>query len=126
LALAPDSAIARNNLGLALAAEPQEALRYWEKGSDKATAHNNLAAVMIEQGRLEEARRELDLALGYNRNHPAALANLRLIAQLDGRPTAVPAQQGQRSGWRRFLSAFWRELAGLEEAPRAAGPRAAR
>jgi len=126
LALAPDSAIARNNLGLALAAEPQEALRHWEKGAGKATAHSNLAAVLIEQGRVEEARKELDLALGYNRNHPAALANLRLIAQLDGRPTAVPAQQGPRPAWRRFLSAFWRELAGLEEPPRAAGPRAAR
>jgi len=127
LELAPDSAIARNNLGLALAAEPEEALRYWEKGTDKATAHSNLAAVLIEQGRVAEARKEVEIALGYNRNHAAALANLRLLAQLDGKPTAIPTQQGPRPAWKRFLSAFWREFAGLEEPPRAAaGPRAAR
>jgi len=126
LELAPDSAIARNNLGLALASQPEEALRQWQKGADRATAHSNLAAVLIEQGRYAEARKELETALSYNRNHPAALANLRLIAQLDGKPTTVPAEQGGRSGWRRFWSAFWRELAGIEAPPASVTNRAAR
>jgi len=117
LELAPDSAIARNNLGLALASQPEEALRQWEKSADKATAHSNLAALLIEQGRYGEAREELERALGYNRNHPAALANLRLIGQLDGKPATVPVQQGARSGWRRFWSAFWRGFAGIEAPP---------
>jgi len=125
LELAPDSAIARNNLGLALAWQPEEALRQWQKGADKATAHSNLAAVLMEQGRYAEARKELDTALSYNRNHAAALANLRLIAQLDGQPTTVPPQQGSRSGWSRFWSAFWRGFAGIET-PATATNRAAR
>jgi tetratricopeptide (TPR) repeat protein len=115
LALRPDSAIARNNLGLALASQPEEALRHWQKGSDQATAHNNLAAALIEQGRYAEARKELDAALSYNRNHPAALANLRLISQLDGQPTTLSARPAPRSGWKRFLVAFWRGFAGIEE-----------
>ena len=117
LALKPDSAIARNNLGLALASQPEEALRQWQQGSDKATAHSNLAAVLIEQGRYGEARKELETALGYNRNHPAALANLRLIAELDGRPTTIPARPAPRAAWKRYLSAFWRGLAGVEQPP---------
>ncbi len=114
LALAPDSVVARNNLGLALAAQPAEALRSWEKTSDRATAHSNLAAVLIEQGRHAEARKEVETALGYNRSHQAALANLRLIAELDGKPTGVPAREA-RPRWKRFWSAFWKELVGIEE-----------
>ena len=126
LVLAPDSAVARNNLGVALASQPEEALRYWQKGADKATAHSNLAAVLIEEGRCAEARKELATALGYNRNHPAAVANLRLIAELDGKPTTVPASQ-PRPAWKRFLAAFWRGLAGIEEPQKtAAAQRAAR
>lgn len=115
LALRPDSAVARNNLGLALASQPEEALREWQKAADKATAHSNLAAALIEQGRYAEARKELDTALSYNRNHPAALANLRLIAQLDGRPTTVPAPQLSRTGWKWWLVALWRGFAGIED-----------
>lgn len=123
LALRPDSAIARNNLGLALAEQPEEALRHWQKGADSATAHSNLAAALIEQGRYAEARKELDTALSYNRNHPAALANLRLIAQLDGQPPTISARQTPRTGWRRWLVALWRGFAGIEEP---AGKQAAR
>jgi Tfp pilus assembly protein PilF len=116
LALRPDSAIARNNLGLALASSPAEAVRHWQAASDPATAHNNLAAVLIEQGRYGEARKELEIALGYERNHPAALTNLRLITELDGQPAFIPSKRSSPA-WKRFLAALWRELAGIEERP---------
>ena len=48
---------------------PREAVANWQSASDPATAHNNLAAVWIEKGNYPEARKELDLALGYNRAH---------------------------------------------------------
>src|SRR5436190_4611662 len=65
LKLKPGSETARNNLGLALAASPGDAVLHWQSVSDPATAHSNMAAVYIEQGRYAEARQELDLALGY-------------------------------------------------------------
>src|SRR5438445_335406 len=40
LKLRPDSEVARNNLGIALAATPQEALLHWQSVSDPATAHS--------------------------------------------------------------------------------------
>lgn len=111
LKLAPGSVVARNNLGVALAAQPAEALREWQKGADQATAHNNLAAALIEQGQYEGARKEVEVALGYNRNHQAALANLRLLSELDGHPTTIPART-HRPAWKRFLSALLDALAG--------------
>ncbi len=115
LQLNPDSRAARNNLGLALAAEGAPALDQFQKAGDPAAAHNNLACALIEQGRYAEARKELEIALGYSRNHPAALANLRLIAELDGRGTDVELRQAPRSGWSRFWSGVWRILAGVEQ-----------
>ncbi|MGC8792017.1 MAG: tetratricopeptide repeat protein [Bryobacteraceae bacterium] len=116
LALNPKSQAARNNLGLALAAAGAPALEEFRRASDAATAHNNLACALIELGRYEEARKELEAALAYNRNHPAALANLRLIAELDGRPPAVnlsPEGRKRRGGfWTRVL----RILAGPADA----------
>jgi hypothetical protein len=35
----------------------------------------------------------LETALGYRRNFPAALANLKLVAEKDGRPAEVPAKR---------------------------------
>jgi len=90
LELEPRSEIARNNLGVALAANPREAVLHWQSVSGPAAAHSNMAAVLIEQGRYEEARQELTLALGYRRDHPAALENFRLLAELDGGPVTVP------------------------------------
>lgn len=116
LALRPDSLIARNNLGLALVSRPAEAVRHWQVAGDPATAHNNLAAVLIEEGRYGEARRELGIALGYKRNHPAALSNLRLITELDGKPALIPSKRSSPT-WKRFLAALWRELAGIEDHP---------
>jgi Flp pilus assembly protein TadD len=110
LRIDPHSQFAHNNLGLALLAkwtsdtQPKEALLHWQSVSGPATAHNNLATVLIQQGRYPEARQELQIALGYQRNHPAALKNLDLIAELDGkRATPVAARN---SFWKRVTKVF--------------------
>ncbi|MCX6622510.1 MAG: tetratricopeptide repeat protein [Acidobacteria bacterium] len=97
LALNRHSQVAANNLATALAAtsgEPEAAKRL-ESTLDRATAHNNLAAILLEQGRYPEARQELARALKHNRNHTAALRNLALLAELDGKPAALPARHGR-------------------------------
>jgi len=120
LALRPDSAVARNNLGLALAAQREQALRQLRAASDPATAHNNLACGLIEQGRYVEAREELEKALRYSRNHPAALSNLGLLSDLEGKAAVVPAAHQRPGLWRRLLSGLWKTVAGAQEGPRKA------
>lgn len=92
--LNPRSESAQNNLGLALARWPEgdrkEALLHWQSVSDPATAHNNLAAVLIEQKDYAGARAEIAIALGYSHEHQAALANLALISELDGQAASIP------------------------------------
>lgn len=85
LRLEPRHELARNNLAAALAARPAEAVVHLQSVTDPATAHSNMAAVLIEQGRLAEARQHLYRALGYRRDHVAALRNLALVAELDGK-----------------------------------------
>lgn len=92
LTLNPQSAVARNNLAMALANKPDQAAVNWQALGDPAAAHNNMAALLIQQGRYAEARKELDLALGYNRTYPAALSNMRLVSELDGKPASIPAK----------------------------------
>jgi Flp pilus assembly protein TadD len=103
LKLQPNSEVARNNLGMALVATPQDALLHWQSVSDPATAHSNMAALLIQQKRYADARRELDLALGYNKNHAAALNNLRLVSELDGKPAVIPLKPAQTK-WSKFRS----------------------
>jgi Flp pilus assembly protein TadD len=103
LKLRPNSEVARNNLGMAMAATPQDAVLHWQSVSDPATAHSNMAALLIKQKRYAEARRELDLALGYNKNHAAALNNLRLVSELDGKPAVIPLKPAQTK-WGKFRS----------------------
>ena len=104
VALNPASTLARNNLGLALASTTDQAIAEWQAVSDAATAHSNMAAVLIEQGRYGEARRELEIALGYNKTHSAALNNLRLVSQLDGKPASFTARTAP-SRWTKAKSA---------------------
>jgi tetratricopeptide (TPR) repeat protein len=113
LKLNPGSLIARNNLGVALAQSnaTQEAVANWQSTSDPATAHNNLAAVWIEKGNYAEARRELDLALGYNKAHPAALRNLELVARLDSKPATLSAKTPD-TRWQRFRTGVRRWFVG--------------
>jgi tetratricopeptide (TPR) repeat protein len=97
----PKSEIARNNLGVALAADPKLALAQLESVSDPATAHNNLAAVLIEEGKYEDARKEIDIALGYKPDHAAALRNLGIVSERDGQP-AVVKREPPKSFWGRL------------------------
>ena len=123
LTLNSRSEVARNNLALALANKgaTEQAVLYWQSSTDPATAHSNMAAFLIEKGRYKEARHELDLALGYNRQHPAALKNLELVSKLDGAPATVPGKAPATNRWSRFKSSFIRLWVGpLQDQPAAA------
>jgi tetratricopeptide (TPR) repeat protein len=126
LKLNPGSLMARNNLGLALAHsnDTAQAVANWQSTSDPATAHNNLAAVWMEKGNYPEARRELDLALSYNRAHPAALRNLELVARLDGSPATLQAKPLD-TGWQRFRIGLRRLFVGPLDGSRKDAPRSA-
>jgi Flp pilus assembly protein TadD len=129
LKLNPGSQMARNNLGLALANSnaTAQAIASWQAASDPASAHNNLAAVWIEKGAYAEARRELDLALSYNRAHSAALKNLELVARLDGSPATLTRSEPAETRWHRFSTGVRRlfvgPLNGKTEEPKSASAR---
>jgi Flp pilus assembly protein TadD len=109
--LDPKSEIAHNNLAAALAKSSsgsQEALAEWSRAANPAQAHNNLAAVLIEQGRYREARAELATALGLQPNLSSALANLRLVSELDGKPATVSIQR---------RASLWARIFGRKSAP---------
>jgi len=111
LRLNPANEMARNNLATALALSnaSAEAVATWQSATGPASAHNNLAAVWIEKGNYAEARKELDVALGYNRSHPAALRNLELLTRLDGQPATLNAARDaadRRSRWVAFKRLF--------------------
>ena len=113
LKLNPRSPVARNNLGLALANldETDQALANWQSASDPATAHNNLAAVLMEKGNYPNARKELEIALSYNNAYPAALKNLELVSRLDGHPATLAVKPAE-SRWQRWKIAFRRLFVG--------------
>jgi len=113
LRLNPASDVARNNLGIALADQNanQQAVASWQSAGDPASAHNNLAAVLIQKGNYPEARKELEIALGYNRAHPAAFRNLELVSRLDGSSATMPSSQIKTS-WERWKAGFIRLFVG--------------
>jgi Flp pilus assembly protein TadD len=113
LKLNRSSPVARNNLGLALANLDQtdQAVANWQFASDPATAHNNLAAVLMEKGNYPSARKELEIALSYNNAYPAALKNLELVSRLDGHPATMAVKPAE-SRWRRWKIAFHRLFVG--------------
>lgn len=108
LRLNPASLIARNNLGMALANDNagQQAVANWQTATDPSTAHSNLAAVWIEKGNYAEARKELDIALGYNRSNQAALKNLELVSRLEGSPAIWSPVKPPESWWDRWKTGF--------------------
>jgi Flp pilus assembly protein TadD len=109
----PRSEVARNNLGAALAArkygeiDTQTILTHWMSVTDPASAHNNLAAVLIEQERYGEARAELEQSIKLRFDLPAAWKNLQLLSELDGqavtiaRPRPAPGATVKSAGWRK-------------------------
>jgi Flp pilus assembly protein TadD len=118
LAIDQKSVIARNNLGVALAGSQNEAVLNLQSVADPASAHNNLAVALIEAGKYPEARREIELALSYNRQHSAALKNLALLSQLDGKPAEIKVPVRTEAvhaegRWARLVTA-WRHLWGGE------------
>jgi Tfp pilus assembly protein PilF len=123
----PSMVAAHNNLALALAAgSPQErrqALEEWRTMADPASAHNNLAAVLIEQGAYAEAREQLQAALSVRPDLPQALHNLKLVSELDGRPAQVagnrPASAApeKEAGFKAAVKKVWFVLAGVDHKP---------
>lgn len=102
LSLNASSETARNNLGLALADRPAEALaQFREASSDLGVAHNNLASYLYDKGDLEGARKELELALEYRKDVPQILDNLRKVASADGKPITM-ARKESHSFWKSF------------------------
>jgi len=89
LRLNPLSEIARDNLASTLVATPSEAIVHFQSVSEPAAAHSNLAALLIEQGNYTEARKEVERALSYDRAYPAALRNLSVISELDGKAAII-------------------------------------
>jgi tetratricopeptide (TPR) repeat protein len=87
-----DSAIARNNLGIALASDPDrnQAISNWQAISGPASAHSNMAALLIERGDYPGARQELTAALGYDQQNAQAIYNLALLSERDGKPAVIP------------------------------------
>jgi len=125
LRLNPKSVVASNNLGLALARQnaAEQAIQSWQATGDPAAAHNNLAAVFIQEGKFAEARRELDAALSYNKQFPAALKNLELVSRLDGNPATV-TMKPTPSRWDR-IKADLGKIFGPEEPQPASGVKTA-
>jgi tetratricopeptide (TPR) repeat protein len=119
--LNPASQVARNNLGLALVnSNRTQAIANWQAVSDPAAAHNNLAAVWIESGNYAEARKELNIALGYNRVLPAALRNMELVSRLDGNAATLPGRASD-TRWERWKAGFKRLFVGPLEEPKPGG-----
>jgi tetratricopeptide (TPR) repeat protein len=88
LALDPGLDVVRNNLAVALS-DPRESIVFLQAQSDPATTHSNNAAMLIEQGRYLDARKELRIALSHKPDHSAALRNLSILSSLDGKAPAV-------------------------------------
>ena len=125
-----DFPIARNNLGIALAMNPdgdrKDAILNWQAVSGPAAAHNNMAALLIERGDYTAARKELETALGYDQQNAQAVFNLALVAERDGKPAVLPQTNTQVKAARqsnpvyRFFHSWFHSPAQAESQP--AGP----
>lgn len=113
LKLNPRSVIARNNLGTSLNLSAKEAVLHLQSVTDPATAHSNLAAALIDAGRYDEAKRELETALSYNRQHSAALQNVALLAQLDGKPVELKSSARPEGHWAHLAVSAWQRFRGI-------------
>lgn len=122
LQLNPGSPIARNNLAI-VTKNREEALAQFKAGSDLATAYNNRAATLIEQGDLEEARAELEKAIEHRKDLPQVWNNLRLVGDLDGKGVhlTLPARQEPKPALQRFAAQLKRAFLGDAKETAASG-----
>jgi len=83
LELNPNSLTTHNNFGILLArrGDLESALKEFQFGADEATAHNNLAVVLMEIGKYEQSREQLVKALALRRNFAPALSNFKLVQE---------------------------------------------
>lgn len=107
LAILPTSTLAKNNLATALAADPGMAYDELRVVADPATAHSNMAAILIERGDLEAARQQIQSALRYQKDHPAALSNLHLIADLEGGSVSLDGDLRSKTAWGRIADVIF-------------------
>jgi Flp pilus assembly protein TadD len=116
IAMDPHSAVAHNNLGTALmfakSGKSEQAFAEWRKSGDPAAAHNNLAAIFLEQEHYPEARQEIAAALQFKPDYPAALKNLRLVAAADGGPATPPPAVARVNLWKRMTSSVSKDKSG--------------
>ncbi len=120
LRLEPSNELARNNLGLALANSnaAAQAVASWQSTSDPASAHNNMAVVWMEKGNYAEARKELELALNFDRSNAAALKNLELVSRMSGTPATVKLEEPATSRWTRMKASVKHLFVGPLEEPK--------
>jgi Flp pilus assembly protein TadD len=107
LTISPSSTLAKNNLATALAADPGVAYDELRGVADPATAHSNMAAILIERGDVPGARRQIEAALRYQKDHPAALSNLQLIADLEGGSVSLDGDLRSKSAWGRIADVLF-------------------
>lgn len=101
LELDPKFTTACNNMGTVLArrGDLQAALQQFQQASaDPAAAHNNVAVVLIEIGRYEQARDELVKTLDLQPNFGPAMVNLSLVQERLGGPAERQPQDAKEKG----------------------------
>jgi len=81
--------------------------------ADPASAHNNVAVALMEAGNYAAAREEIAIALGYNRQNTAALKNLQLLSEVDGKLVEFKPVTRPEGRWPR-VHAAWRRMWGPE------------
>jgi Flp pilus assembly protein TadD len=95
VALVPDSARARFNLGtaLAFAGETDKAVTSYRAAlalrPDYALAHNNLGALLLQRGDLDEAAVHLEAAVGLDATNAEAQTNLGRLDRVRGNASAA-------------------------------------
>jgi tetratricopeptide (TPR) repeat protein len=66
---------------LARRGDLEGALQQFQSAADSATAHNNLAVVLLEAGEYEKSREELVKALAIRHYFAPALANFKIVQE---------------------------------------------
>lgn len=109
---------ARNNLATLYATQlnqPEEAILHWKAVNGPAAAHNNLAAVFIEQEKWDLARTELEKALALRFQFPEAMANLKIVAsRTSGTVELNLARDNKHPGLSKLAKVFRQVFIGTE------------